>query len=124
MSRLIAGVSFVDRRGALLYFRAFPLSAHVTAPTLELPASSTDHDPAALELAMFASQDYINEKLAGSLMGGGTPGRPVAMVRQGGPAPAAPGDLYLGLLVRGAARWRACSGRAVRAGAARRAPAR
>lgn len=81
--RLIAAVAFIDRRGSLLYFRAFPLAS----------SGGMDHDPAALEMATFAAMDYINEKLAGTLAG---PPRPAASAR----APGAPNnDQFLGLLV-------------------------
>ena len=100
--RLVAGVSFIDREGSLLYFRAYPLSqpASNAASPLACASGFGDHDPAALELAVFASLDYINDKLVGSLAACSPLGRPIVVSRPGASLPAAPGDLYVGLLVR------------------------
>lgn len=81
--RLIAAVAFIDRRGSLLYFRAFPLAS----------SGGMDHDPASLEMATFAALDYINDKLTGTLAG---PPRPAASTRAPG---ASSNDQFLGLLV-------------------------
>ena len=81
LSRLIAGVSYVDRRGSLLYFRAFPMD--------RLSSVGGDHNPASLEMAMFAGLDYINEKLAGTLAAPGTTRNPARTMTN---------DLFLGLL--------------------------
>ena len=95
--RLIAAVAFIDRLDRPLYFRAFPLAA----------AASAEHDPSALELAVFAALDYIHEKTANTLSG---PARPAALGRA---AAAANSDLFLNLLV--------SRGGAVRGGSPRRA---
>lgn len=87
--RLIAAVSFIDRLDRPLYFRAFPLAAPATA------SAAAEHDPSALELAVFAALDYIHEKTANTLSG---PARPAA------PGRAANSDLFLNLLVRPAPR--------------------